>query len=227
VNRTHADVVLFDLDGTLTDPAIGITRSITHALAVVGWPLPEPPLLRTFIGPPLADAFASLGMTDSQVAHAITAYRDRYATVGLYENALIDGIDVMLRDLVDAGIRLAVATSKPEPFTHTILAHFGIEDAFSVVAGATLDQRRRHKDEVVLHALEHLGLPDPDRVVMVGDREHDVLGAAVHGVASIGVLWGYGSRSELEQAGARVIVATVDDLRGVLLGDGGGHPPGT
>jgi phosphoglycolate phosphatase len=208
---------LFDLDGTLTDPAVGITRSIAHAFEAVGWLVPDDPTLRSFIGPPLVDAFAAMGMSDGEVDGAVAAYRERYSSIGIYENALIPGIAAMLDEVVAAGVRLAVATSKPEPFAHTILDHFGIDGAFAVVAGATLDQRRRHKDEVVLHALEHLGLPDPASVVMIGDREHDVHGAAAHGVGAIGVLWGYGSRSELESAGARTIVETVPELQAALI----------
>jgi phosphoglycolate phosphatase len=209
--------VLFDLDGTLTDPAAGITSSVAHALEAVGRPVPGPAALRSFIGPPLLDAFGALGMSDTDAERAVLAYRERYASIGIFESALVDGIDSLLRDLRHAGVVLAVATSKPEPFAHTILEHFGIDDVFRVVAGATLDNRRRHKDEVVLHALEHLGLPDPTTVVMVGDREHDVTGAAAHDVATIGVLWGYGTRGELEAAGAWVLVETLDELR-VTLG---------
>lgn len=208
--------VLFDLDGTLTDPEAGITRSLAHALDAVGRPVADPSSLRSLIGPPLVDACTSMGMTAAEIDVAIAAYRDRYATVGLFENALIDGIDELVRDLRGAGVRLAVATSKPEPFAATILEHFGLREHFDVVAGATLDHRRRHKDEVVLHALEHLGLPDVSTVVMVGDREHDVFGAAEHGIATIGVLWGYGSKDELARAGAAAIVATVDELRDAL-----------
>jgi phosphoglycolate phosphatase len=218
MSNRYAEVALFDLDGTLTDPAVGITRSIAHAFDAVGREVPGEDVLRSFIGPPLVDAFGALGLSDADVDRAIGAYRERYSSIGVYENALIPGVTELLERLQQAGMRLAVATSKPEPFAHTILDHFGIDAAFSVVAGATLDQRRRHKDEVVLHALEHLGLPDPGRVRMIGDREHDVLGAAAHGVATIGVLWGYGSRAELEAAGAQVVVATVPELAAELLG---------
>jgi phosphoglycolate phosphatase len=162
----------------------------------------------------------SRGGTASQFVlfdRAIAAYRERYTTVGMFENVLIPGIDTLLTELVDAGQRLAVATSKPEPFAVGILEHFDLRDRFEVIAGAMLDNRRRHKDEVVLHALEHLGLPDPRSVIMVGDREHDVVGASEHGVDTIGVLWGFGSREELESAGARVVVETVDELRKELL----------
>jgi phosphoglycolate phosphatase len=216
--RTHPAIALFDLDGTLTDPAAGITRSLAHAFDAVGRPAPDYEVLLSLIGPPLVDAFRAMGLDDDEVEHAIDAYRARYSSVGLFENALIPGIDVLLRDLTAHGVTLAVATSKPEPFAHTILGHFGLDDDFRVVAGATFDQTRRHKDEVVLHALEHLGLPDPSTVVMIGDREHDVHGAAMHGVATIGVLWGYGTRAELAAAGAAAVVETVADLRRELLG---------
>jgi phosphoglycolate phosphatase len=215
---TPIESVLFDLDGTLTDPAAGITRSLAHAFNAVDRPVPDELTLRSLIGPPLLDAFGAMGMDDEEADAAIVAYRERYATVGVYENALIPGVDELLQDLAASGLRLAIATSKPEPFAHTILEHFGIADAFTVVAGATFDQRRRHKDEVILHALEHLGLPDPQTVAMVGDREHDVIGAAAHDVATVGVLWGYGSRAELEAAGARSIVETMEQLRDELFG---------
>jgi phosphoglycolate phosphatase len=214
---TRVEAVLFDLDGTLTDPGAGITRSLAFALEAVGRPALDEAALHALIGPPLIDAFGEMGMDHDEATRAVDAYRDRYTRIGVYENELIPGIDVLLEELTAAGLRLAVATSKPEPFAHTILGHFGIDAAFPIVAGATLDQRRRHKDEVVLHALEHLGLPDPATVRMIGDREHDVVGAAVHDVATIGVLWGYGSRHELEAAGASSIVSTVAELRAELL----------
>jgi phosphoglycolate phosphatase len=214
---SNGRVALFDLDGTLTDPSAGITRSLAHALAVVGRPVDDPDELRWLIGPPLLDAFAEMGMSHDDVDRAIAAYRERYSTVGMFENVLIPGIDAVLTELVGAGQRLALATSKPEPFAIRILEHFGLRDRFDVVAGATLDNRRRHKDEVVLHALEHLGLPDPRSVLMVGDREHDVVGASAHDVDTIGVLWGFGSREELARAGAKLLVETVAELRDALL----------
>jgi phosphoglycolate phosphatase len=214
---TAYSTVLFDLDGTLTDPGVGIIRSITHALETVGRPIDDPGSLRHLIGPPLVDGFSSLGLAPDEVDGAIRAYRERYAEIGLFENELIPGIEVLLDDLATHGVTMAVATSKPEPFARTIVEHFGISERFSVVAGATLDNRRRHKDEVILHALEHLALPDPSTVVMVGDREHDVFGAIENDVAAIGVLWGYGSRAELSTAGATAIAATVDELRDLLL----------
>lgn len=212
-------VVLFDLDGTLTDPQVGITRCLAHGLAAVGMPVDDPATLRPFIGPPLIEGFGAMGVPAHRVDDAIAAYRERFVTIGMFENALIDGIDALLGALAGAGARCAVATSKPEPFAVTILEHFAIADAFEVIAGATLDHRRRHKDEVIAHALDALAYPDPADVVMIGDREHDVHGAREHGVASIGVLWGYGSHGELADAAADEIVETVDALAALLLPD--------
>jgi phosphoglycolate phosphatase len=134
----------------------------------------------------------------------------------MFENALIDGIFPILLTLLAQGTRLAVATSKPEPFAEEILEHFDINEMFEVIAGATLDNRRRHKEDVIAHALTSLGHPAPQTIVMVGDREHDVYGARAHGIASIGVLWGFGSRGELVDAEAEHVVERVDEL-GVLL----------
>ena len=210
-------IVLFDLDGTLTDPQVGITRCFAHALGAVGQPVDDPSTLRPLIGLPLIEAFTQLDVPASRIDEAIAAYRDRFVTVGMFENALIDGIDTLLRVLGVAGARVAVATSKPEPFARTIVEHFGIADAFEIVAGATLDNRRRHKEDIIAHAIDSLGHPDPSAVVMIGDREHDVYGARAHGLTSIGVLWGYGSVGELRDASANHIVATVDELTALLL----------
>ena len=210
-------VVLFDLDGTLTDPQVGITRCLAHGLAAVGMPVADPSSLRPYIGPPLIEGFGAMGVPVDRIDDAITAYRERFVTVGMFENALIDGIDELLGALGAAGARLAVATSKPEPFAVTILEHFGLAGAFEVIAGATLDNRRRHKEDVIAHALDSLAYPDPGDTVMIGDREHDVHGAREHGVASIGVLWGYGSPGELDDAAADEIVDTVEALHALLL----------
>ncbi len=210
------DVVLFDLDGTLTDPHVGITRCLAHALDSVGQPVDDPDSLRVFIGPPLMEGFAEMGVPHDRIDDAIGAYRDRFTRVGMFENALIDGIFPLLLGLLAQGTRLAVATSKPEPFAEKILEHFDINEMFEVIAGATLDNRRRHKEDVIAHALDSLGHPATHGVIMVGDREHDVYGARAHGIASIGVLWGFGSHGELADANAEHIVASVAELA-VLL----------
>jgi phosphoglycolate phosphatase len=211
-------IVLFDLDGTLTDAQAGIVRSLAHAVAAVGVAAPGPEELRPLIGPPLVEMLLALGVPEDDLRSAVHAYRDRYATVGLFENELYPGVPELLADLTGAGLRLGLATSKAEPYAHTILEHFGIRGRFEAVAGASLDHARRHKADVVAHALEHLGLPDPASVIMVGDREHDVVGAAEHGITTIGVLWGYGSRAELTTAGAVAVVSSVEGLGALLLG---------
>jgi len=217
VLSTRWPVVLFDLDGTLTDPQVGITRCLAHGLAAVGRPIDDPATLRPFIGPPLVEGFGALGVPAEHIDDAIAAYRERFVSVGMFENALIDGIEALLGALTAAGARLAVATSKPEPFAIAILEHFAVADAFEVIAGATLDNRRRHKEDVIEHAIDALARPASVDVVMIGDRDHDVFGARVHGLASIGVLWGYGSRGELVDARADHLVDTVDALHTTLL----------
>jgi phosphoglycolate phosphatase len=218
------DVVLFDLDGTLTDPHVGITRCLAHALAVVDRPVADPDELRSFIGPPLIEAFVDMGVPHDRIDEAIAAYRERFTRVGMFENALIDGIFPVLLALLAQGTRLAVATSKPEPFAERILEHFDINEMFEVIAGATLDNRRRHKEDVIAHALEMLGDPPPHEVIMIGDREHDVYGAREHGIATIGVLWGFGTHGELADANADHIVERVDEL-GALLAPAHYAPP--
>lgn len=211
------DTVLFDLDGTLTDPAVGITRSVAYALEQLGRPpLAAGELLR-FIGPPIQEGFADVaGIATADVDRAVTAYRDYFAVTGIFENELYVGIVDVLQQLLGRGVRLAVATSKPTVFARRIVQHFAIAEFFEVVGGAELDGSRRHKADVIAHVLASLG-EDTGRVVMVGDREHDVLGAAVHGLPCIGVGWGYGSELELRNAGALAVVARVDDLAEFLL----------
>ncbi|HEV8295687.1 MAG TPA: HAD-IA family hydrolase [Acidimicrobiales bacterium] len=211
-------VVLFDLDGTLTDPEVGITRSLAYALDAVGRPVTDLASLRSLIGPPLIEAFTEMGLTPAEVDRALASYRERYTEVGMFENELIDGMASLLADLVSDGIRLGIATSKPERFAMTIVEHFGIAEHFEVVAGASFDESRRHKDEVIAYAMEGLGDPEPRDAVMVGDREHDVLGARANAIDAIGVLWGYGSRAELEAARPLALVATLSELRALLAG---------
>jgi len=200
--------ILFDLDGTLTDPFEGITRSIRHALVALGVEAPTQPELRWCIGPPLRVSFPKLLGTDdvTRVEAAVTAYRERYGTVGLFENVRYEGVPEMLRALRDEGRRLFVATSKPRVVAERIVAHFELASHFERVYGAELDGRFDHKDALLAHLLDTEQLA-PEGVLMVGDREHDVRGAGANGVRALGVTYGYGSLAELTQAGA---VATVD-----------------
>jgi phosphoglycolate phosphatase len=205
-------LVIFDLDGTLTDSAHGVVASFRHALAAVGAEVPDGDLAALVVGPPMHRTLSGLGLGD-RVADAVAAYRADYTSRGWAMNTLFDGIPEVLADLRAADVRLAVATSKAEPTARRILEHFGIAEHFEVIAGATLDGSRAAKADVMAHALAQLE-PLPERVIMVGDRAHDVDGAAEHGIATVVVGWGYGNADVTDAAVARV--ATVAELREVL-----------
>jgi phosphoglycolate phosphatase-like HAD superfamily hydrolase len=205
-------LVIFDLDGTLTDSAHGVVASFRHALAAVGAEVPDGDLAALVVGPPMHHTLSGLGLGE-RVADAVAAYRADYTSRGWAMNTLFDGIPEMLADLRAADVRLAVATSKAEPTARRILQHFGIAEHFEVIAGASLDGSRAAKADVVSHALAQLA-PLPERVIMVGDRAHDVDGAAEYGIATVVVGWGYGNADVTDAAVARV--ATVAELREVL-----------
>jgi phosphoglycolate phosphatase len=209
-------LVIFDLDGTLTDSAQGIVASFRHALGSIGAVVPEGDLVGMIVGPPMHHTLQRMGLGE-QADAAIAAYREDYVARGWAMNRPFDGIPALLADLRSAGVRLAVATSKAEPTAHRILAHFGLDGHFEVVAGASVDGLRATKSDVVKHALAQLE-PLPERVLMVGDRSHDVEGAAEHGIDTVVVGWGYG-RADFDGPHAVVAhahVATVDALREVL-----------
>ena len=208
----NPELVIFDLDGTLTDSARGVVASFRHALAAVGAAVPDGDLAAQVVGPPMQHTMETLGLGDRAV-EAVAAYRADYTSRGWAMNAMFDGIDDLLSDLRAGGVRLAVATSKAEHTARRILEHFGIDGHFEVIAGATVDGTRATKSEVLAHALSQLE-PLPQRVLMVGDRAHDVEGAAEHGIATVVVGWGYGRDDATGAAAAHV--ATVDELRGVL-----------
>lgn len=210
---TRPQLVIFDLDGTLTDSAEGIVTSFRHALGEIGAEIPDRDLVGLCVGPPMHLTLAALGLGD-RADEAIAAYRADYTTRGWSMNKLYDGIDGLLADLQAAGVRLAVATSKAELTARRILEHFGLADHFEVIAGASLDGLRSSKYEVLAHALAQLQ-PLPDRVLMVGDRSHDVEGAAEHGIDTVVVGWGYGA-DDFPEVGAATHVATVPELREVL-----------
>ncbi|MGY1591072.1 HAD hydrolase-like protein [Geodermatophilus sp. SYSU D00708] len=200
-------LVLFDLDGTLVDSTPGIWASVRVAAAALGLPEPTPQQLREMVGPPLQDGFALvLGVPPDDVPRAVAAYRAHYAAGALLDVGVHEGVPELLAALRAGGATLAVATSKPETFAVRVLAHTGLLSAFAGVHGATLDGAVRHKDQVVAAALAaHPGGRDP---VLVGDRAHDVLGAAAHGLPCIGAGWGPAPAGELEDAGAAVVAAT-------------------
>ncbi|HTI73625.1 MAG TPA: HAD-IA family hydrolase [Mycobacterium sp.] len=209
-------LVLFDLDGTLTDSAQGIVSSFKHALGEIGATVPDGDLATRIVGPPMHHTLREMGLGEHADA-AIAAYRADYTTRGWAMNRLFDGIEVLLADLHAAGVRLAVATSKAEPTARRILAHFGLDGHFEVIAGASVDGSRATKSDVVAHALAQLR-PLPDRVLMVGDRSHDVEGAAEHGIDTVVVGWGYG-RADFDGPNAvnpLAHVCSIDDLREVL-----------
>ena len=204
---------LFDLDGTLTDPGEGITRSVQYALAKFGINVENRQELYCFIGPPLHESFeVYYGFSRPDAMKAVDYYREYYAVKGIFENLVYDGIPEVLAELRDSGVGICLATSKPELYAKQILEHFGLDGYFTAVAGSEMDGTRTKKAEVVERALGLLGSPDVRDCVMIGDREHDVLGGAAHGLDTIGVLFGYGGREELERAGATYIAADPADI---------------
>jgi phosphoglycolate phosphatase-like HAD superfamily hydrolase len=208
--------VIFDLDGTLTDSAEGIVTCFLHALGHIGAPVPEGDLAARIVGPPMDDTFYAMGLGES-AAEAIAAFRAEYGARGWAMNTLFDGIANLLGDLRAAGVRLAVATSKLEPTAQRILAHFGLDQHFEVIAGASPDGSRKSKEEVLAHALVQLQ-PLPERVLMVGDRSHDVDGAAAHGIDTVVVGWGYGKADFADGFGTTGVThaSTMSELRRTL-----------
>ena len=214
--RWHA--VLFDLDGTLTDPKRGITRAVQYALRKRGISPPEANDLEPFIGPPLEQSFRErLGLDASDARRAVEDYREYFSQKGLYENEVYDGIPALLSALRDSGRRVCLATSKPTLFAERILEHFDLTKYFDLVVGSNLDGTHVEKALVIGTALAGVGGVLPERVVMVGDRMHDVHGARSNGIAAIAVTYGYGTREELRAASPTSLAETVDELRHLLL----------
>ena len=210
--------VLFDLDGTLTDPGQGITNSVAYALKKHGIENTDRRELYCFIGPPLLDSFMKYyGFSREEAMQAIYDYREYFSDRGIFENVPYEGVYSMLQSLRDHGKKLVLATSKPEEFALRILERFELARYFDLVVGATMDEKRSKKGDVIAHALSLLQPEDLNSVVMVGDREHDILGAKENGLQAIGVLYGYGSREELEQAGAMAVAETIRDIPSLLL----------
>lgn len=213
--------ILFDLDGTLTDPKEGITTCVQYALKELGIEEPDLDKLEPFIGPPLKESFMQFyQMTEAQALRAVEKYRERFENIGIFENKLYEGIPEMLRTLQSKGMYLAVASSKPTVFVKRILEHFKLDKYFRVVVGSELDGTRTNKDEVVEEALRQLFGDKPiqhDQVYMVGDRRFDVEGAKALRVESVGVSYGYGSLEELKEAKADYIVRSVEELQSFLL----------
>ncbi len=210
---------LFDLDGTLTDPMLGITRCVQYALAAFGIQEPDLNRLTKFIGPPLIPAFKEFyGVNDETAHQMLLKYRERFSTVGIYENQLYSGIPQLLQALAaDSRYLIGLATSKPLPFAEKILEHFSIKQYFTVFAGATMDESRNTKKDVLQYALNQINQQFPGaKAVMIGDRKFDVEAGRSLGTETVGVLYGYGSREEMEAQAPTHLVQTVTELQSVL-----------
>lgn len=209
-------IILFDLDGTLTDPAEGITNSVAYALERYGIVIEDKRTLCNFIGPPLNDSFVKyFDFTEEKAMEAIYVYREYFRDKGIFENKVYEGIPQLLDKIKQSGRKIVLATSKPEEFALRILEYFNLSAYFDVVAGASMDEKRNKKGDVIRYAMEKGGF-SAENAVMIGDREHDVFGAKENNLPSIGVLYGYGSRKELEEAGVDYIAETVEDIFGIL-----------
>ena len=212
------DYLFFDLDGTLTDPALGITNSFKHALKYFGIEIPSYETLCSFIGPPLPDTFKTqFGFDETKAAEGVKKYREYFGTTGLVEISVYPGIPELLEELTQAGKKLVVATSKPEEYSVRIIDHFGLSRYFENVCGSLMNETRSKKDEVIAYAIERNHISDKSKILMIGDRKHDILGAKKIGLKSCGVLFGYGSREELETAGADFIAADIKELKSICL----------
>lgn len=194
--------ILFDLDGTLTDSGEGIINCAWLALKHFGLPLPTREEMRVFVGPPLRDSFLRFGVPEDGVEKAIEIYRSRYVPTGMFENAPYPGIVNLLTALRKMGYRLYVATSKPEGMATAILEKFDLAKYFDLICGASLDDTRDSKDKVIAYLVNKAG---DDEYIMVGDTAYDVEGAAVNGIPTIGVAWGYGKVEDMVKAGAKDI----------------------
>jgi len=212
--------VLFDLDGTLTDPGLGITNSVMYALAKFGITVTDRASLYPFIGPPLAESFQKyFGFSERDAFTAVDVYREYFSSKGLFENEIYPGVEAMLQQLQGRGTKILLATSKPEVYAEKILSHFGIDRYFYVIAGSELNHSRIDKHEVIEYAFTRASIMDRSTAIMVGDRHHDIDGAKRSNLASIGVTYGYGTAEELRQAGADYLVGTVGELTALLTGD--------
>ena len=202
--------VFFDLDGTLTDSGEGIINCATLALEHFGLPVPTREEMRVFVGPPLDQTFLKFGVPADKTQEAIDVFRGRYLVVGKFENFPYPGIREALQTLKDQGHRLFVATSKPEVTALEVLEKFELTQYFEQIVGATMDGSRSHKADVIAYLLQQTG--DVGQTLMVGDTAFDVIGAAAHGISTIGVSWGYGQVADMEKAGAIAIANTMDEL---------------
>ncbi len=208
-------IILFDLDGTITDSGEGIMNCCELALRHYGLPVPSREEMRVFVGPPLHEMFEKHGVPAEECQNAIEVFRSRYTTIGIFENTPYPGIRELLEALVKNGNRLFIATSKPEAMANRVLEHFDLAKYFELVCGATMDSSRVEKSDVIAYLLEYIG--KSENTVMVGDTAFDVTGAASHGIPTIGVAWGYGKVEDMVSAGACAIAHTSEELLGLLV----------
>ena len=215
----NKEYLLFDLDGTLTDPKEGITKSVQYALKHYGIWVDDLDSLCPFIGPPLKDSFQKYyGFPEEQAREAIQVYREYFSVKGWRENKVFPCIPEMLGELKAAGKKLYLATSKPEVFAKQILGLFGLTSCFEFIGGADLEETRVRKGDVIRYVVDTCGLSGKkEQILMVGDREHDVLGAREQGIECVGVLFGYGDRTEMEECHAAYIAESVNELRKMLV----------
>lgn len=214
------DTILFDLDGTLTDPGVGITNSVAYSLEKFGIHNEDRRELYCFIGPPLTDSYREYyGFSEEDAVLAVKYYREYFSVKGIFENEVYDGVPEMLAALCRAGKKVILATSKPEEYARRIVEHFGLDGYFFFVGGGSMDNSRSSKDRVVRYSMANGQVTETSRAIMIGDRKHDIIGAKANGIDSVGVLYGYGSREELEAAGATYIAATPADVLKICLAD--------
>lgn len=219
-NYIYMKTILFDLDGTLTNPKEGITKCVQYALKYFGIEEKDLDKLLPFIGPPLIVSFQEYYNFDEKEAQkAVEKYRERYSEIGIFENGVYPGIHTMLEQLKRNSVRMALATSKPEVYAVRIMDKYGLSPYFEQMAGSELNGNRNTKAEVIEEALRRLEVPKEQysSVIMVGDRKHDIEGAKIHGLHTVGVEFGYAKEGELEKAGAEYIVKTIKELEKLLL----------
>ena len=207
------DYLLFDLDGTVVDSGLGVTNSVMYALKKWGIEVEDREKLYVFLGPPLVDSFSEYyGLSHEDSLKCVENYREYYDEHGIYQNTVYDGIVDVLIKAREMGKKLIIATSKPEEYAKRILDHLGLSERFDLIAGATMDESRNEKAGVIRYALETYGITDTSKIVMIGDRKYDVLGAAENNIETIGVLFGFGDEPELLKAGAKYIAPTPADI---------------
>lgn len=205
--------IFLDLDGTITDPREGITKSIQYALEAFGIKVENLNELTKYIGPPLKDTFmCHYFMDENETTRAIAKYRERFEEIGWLENHVYEGMEEALSKLKDADMKLVVATSKPESMAVRILEHFGLAKYFTDICGATMDGSRSSKVDVITYAMEKNHITNKNNILMVGDRNYDIIGAKGAGIKSMGVLYGFGSIEEFEQEKADFVAATVSEM---------------